>query len=109
MFNQNLTNFHVQYMDVVQHWNVDSQGFAGADCLLTALYRGWEIHTLVKKEIRWYGGMRSNSIYHFELTQGDQRMVMPVIGNPFLDRMIEQPTLQLLALDDLDNRQQKAS
>lgn len=105
MFNQNLTNFHVQYMDVVQHWHNESQEYAGADCLLTALQDGWDMHTVIKKETRWYGGMRFNTVYYFELTRDGEQMVMPVIGNPFVDRIIEQPTLELLALDDLDSRQ----
>ena len=84
----NLTNFHVEYMDVVQHWSPNSEKFAGADSLLTLLYDGWQMNRTVKRREHWFAGMRSVYIYHIELERNGEKVTMPVVHNPYINRMI---------------------
>lgn len=84
----NISNFHVEYMDVTQHWNDKSEKYAGADSLLTMLYNGWEMKKEVRREERWFAGSRLVYIYHVELERDGETMHMPVIHNPYISRMI---------------------
>jgi hypothetical protein len=87
-------NYHVQYLDVTsQYWN-PREGFAGGDHLLTALDAGWEVADCVE-EVVWYTGARSVSLFHFTLTRKGEKMVMPVVNNPYVDRFITQAEIQV--------------
>lgn len=84
----NVSNFHVQYLDVTsQYWHPQSAQFAGCDNLLTALEQGWEI---VNFEVAThdYAGARYVKIYEFTLRSGNRQMTMPVIDNPYLQRWL---------------------
>lgn len=93
---ENISNFHVEYMDVVQHWSPNSEKYAGADSLLTMIYRGWEIKNPIMREERMFAGMRQVSIYHITLERNGERMRMPVIHNPFINRMIASNKIQVI-------------
>ncbi len=109
MFNPNPANFHVEYMDVTQHWNPESAHYAGGDCLITALFRGWQINPVVYQEIKWYAGNRQISVYHFELTRDGERMIMPIIHNPWIQRQLRQmPYLRIYPLEDPERRPKTA-
>jgi len=98
--NTNVSNYHVQYFDVTtQHWNPKSARFAGADNLLTAVDKGWEISQCVQVT-HWYAGMRSVRIYEFYLKQGDETMMMPVIDNPYIERFVKEENIQLVVKDN---------
>ncbi len=88
MLNQNSTNFHAEYMDVTQHWSDKSAKYAGADCLLTMLYKGWQMKKKVRREELWFAGMRSIYVYYVELERDGEAMTMPVVHNPYMSRMI---------------------
>lgn len=103
------TNFHVEYMDVVQHWHSESQPFAGGDSLLTALYDGWEMSDIVVREEYWFAGMRSVKVYHFELSRGDEIMVMPIIDTPYLTRIIQSSQLQVMSSEDYRHGREKST
>lgn len=106
MLNHNPANFHVEYIDVTQHWNAASAQYAGGDCLVTAIYRGWQINPVIYQETKWYAGNRQVSIYHIELTRGDERMVMPIIHNPWIQRQLRQmPYLRIYPIEERDRRQ----
>lgn len=94
-----LTNFHVEYMDVFSHWHPASARYAGGDHLLTSLYQGWEPVRTVRCEQHWYAGMRSVSVYLFELRRGDEKMLMPVIHNPYVSRVIRSQNLSVVLVD----------
>jgi hypothetical protein len=93
-------NFHVEYMDATQHWCATSEKYAGGDCLATALNRGWQMSPVIKRETRWYAGNRFVYLYHFTLTRETDEMVMPVITNPFIERLIAQPALELQTIEE---------
>ena len=88
------SNFHVDYVDVTQHWHSKSQKYAGGDCLVTLFFNGWEILS-VSREYHWFAGMRSVSIYYFELARGAERITMPVIHTPYVTALIHRLNLQL--------------
>ena len=84
----NLNRFHSVYTHTPRHWSPQSQRFAGGDALLTLLSSGWSIQEDVYYEEFWHGGSRCALIYHFTLTRGQQRAVMRVVDNPFIDRLL---------------------
>jgi hypothetical protein len=90
MLNASSSNFHVEYMDVTQHWSPESERYAGGDCLMTALHNGWEMSPTVRVEQKWYAGMRHVTIYHVELRREGKTMVMPIINNPYVTRQFSQ-------------------
>lgn len=97
--NTNITNFHVQYLDVTsQHWNPQSAAFAGGDHLMTALKNGWDIVKCEETQ-HWYAGMRSVTIYRFELERGNDHMCMPVLTNPAVSRLIRQMDIAIIHTD----------
>ena len=101
--NANVSNFHVQYFDVTsQHWNPSSARFAGADTLLTAVDKGWVISECVQI-IHWYAGMRSVRIYEFYLENGDEKMMMPVIDTPFVERFVLEQEIPLIVKNNPSN------
>lgn len=96
----NVTNFHVQYLDVTsQHWNPESESFAGGDHLMTALHNGWEVLRCVETR-HWFAGMRSITIYRFDLKRDGETMSMPVLTNPYVSRLIHQLGMEIVEADD---------
>lgn len=87
-------NYHVQYLDVTSQYWTPRAGYAGGDHLLTALQNGWEIVDCVEEQV-WYAGARCVSVYHFTLQRKDEKMVMPVVNNPYVDRFISQSQLKV--------------
>jgi hypothetical protein len=84
----NAKNFHVQYADVHRHWSPRSEQYAGGDCLLTAVLRGWEVSNRVEHEQIMQGAARSVNVYHFHMRKGDREIRMPVIENPYVTRLL---------------------
>lgn len=90
-----VTNYHVQYQDVTsQHWHPRSEEFAGGDNLMTALENGWHINECLLTK-HYYAGMRSVKVYRFHLSKGDSQIVMPVIYNPYVERLIDEEGYEL--------------
>ena len=97
--NQNPKNFHVQYPDVNRHWSPRSEEFAGADCLVTAMMRGWDVDDHVGHEQIAHGVARIVNVYHFRLQKGDRQMVMPVLENPYVTRLLFTSPFQVIPAD----------
>lgn len=96
--NQNdISNYHVQYIDVSsQHWHPSSESFAGGDNLMTALNNGWSFDKTVVVEQHWFAGMRSTHVYYFELTRDDEKMTMPVLECPYVARLLSQADIRVV-------------
>ncbi|MBN8621384.1 MAG: hypothetical protein J0L63_20890, partial [Anaerolineae bacterium] len=60
----------------------------GGDALCTALDEGWQIEDVVGYEEYEHIGARGTCVYYFELKRGDEQMTMPVIGNPYVGRLV---------------------
>jgi hypothetical protein len=99
MLNYNPSNRHFEYMKVVRHWHAPSEKYTGGDSLLTALYKGWTLNNVVYSEAHWYAGTRCVIVYYFELTRGAETVVMPVITNPYVERLIAETPLQQIPLE----------
>ncbi|HEX2906873.1 MAG TPA: hypothetical protein VHO69_08440 [Phototrophicaceae bacterium] len=86
-------------IDIYRHWHPQSQEYAGGDALATALFMGWKAKEIILMDRRWHGGgARRVNIYHFELTRGDETLAMPVLGNPYVERVITELGLRVVQL-----------
>jgi len=95
-----INNFHMQYNDMTsQHWDSQSESYAGGDNLMTALHQGWDIEHCVEVK-HWYAGMRFVKLYQFELARDGKSMTMPVIDNPYVVRFIEEEGITLIVNKD---------
>ena len=81
------SNYHVDYIDVTQHWHSQSQKYAGGDSLVTAIDDGWTIDS-VWCESPWFAGMRSVTIYYFAMVRGSEQVTMPVIHTTYITALI---------------------
>jgi len=85
---QGAMNYHIQYPGMMnQHWHMRSGTYAGGDHLLTALTDGWEIEKCVQIN-HVYAGNRAVTIYEFTLNCKGEMMKMPVITNPYVERLL---------------------
>ncbi len=90
-----LTDFHFAYQDRIRHWHPGSELYTGGDALITAVDEGWDISTLVGSEEHRHQGARTTTVYYFELTRGRDTLLMPVISNPFVDRLVSELNFKL--------------
>jgi nuclear transport factor 2 (NTF2) superfamily protein len=96
MFNADANNFHVQYADISQHWDGGSEAYTGGDSLMTFMNRGWTPTRALRRETVWFAGARFIRVYYFELqNDAGQKVVMPVMGNPFVDRFVYESEFQV--------------
>ena len=95
MLDYSAANWHYAYRRIVRHWHAQSEHYAGGDCLLSALNDGWQMDVRVIAEAHWRAGTRCVMVYHFELMRGDETMTMPVITNPFVERLIAENAVQV--------------
>lgn len=93
-------NYHVSYPDVYRYWSSNCTGYAGADCLVTALRKGWKANEICYAEDHWLAGMRLVVVFHFELRRGNETMYMPVISNPFVRRLIFQERFEVRPISE---------
>ena len=107
MIDRGSSNYHVDYVDVTQHWHSQSQPFAGGDCLVTALFDGWSIST-ISRETHWFAGMRSVSVYTFELKRGDETQTMPVIHTPYVTSLIAKSNIPIIEVTQSQRGRQTA-
>ncbi|MEO0564550.1 MAG: hypothetical protein AAF125_20765 [Chloroflexota bacterium] len=98
--NESPSNFHAQYPDVHRHWSPRSEGFAGADCLVTALRRGWDIDDQVMKQTHDLGGARGVNVYLFHLRKGEREIFMPILENPYVTRLLFTSPFDVLESED---------
>jgi hypothetical protein len=94
------TNFHVAYPDVYRYWSPNCEKYAGGDALLTKLRDGWKADQTCYAEEHWLAGMRLVVVFHIELTRGSEKMIMPVISNPFVRRMIVQESFKVKPISE---------
>jgi hypothetical protein len=93
------SNFHVEYMDVAQHWHAASEEYAGGDALVTLISNGWTMKRDVYVEKREFAGLRSISVYHVELEKDGKTIKMPVVRNPYINRVLRMGDFHQVPLD----------
>lgn len=89
----------IEDVDVYRHWHPQSQTFGGGDVLATFMLLGWTLKSAVFVDTYWLFGQRQVRVFHFELVLDGNSMSVPVIGNPFVDRMIAQHDLMLVEVE----------
>ncbi|MBI5667563.1 MAG: hypothetical protein HZC41_06105 [Chloroflexi bacterium] len=98
----NIGNWHYAYMDMIRHWHPESEKYTGGDALFTALENGWQLHQEVEFEEYWLAGVRSVLVYRFKLTRNGETMVMPVIRNPYVNRIVREMPATLVPAEAHD-------
>jgi hypothetical protein len=99
MIQEQLSDLHYAYMDMIRHWHPESEKYTGGDALFTAMEDGWQIGETVRFEEYWHAGVRAVLVYYFELNRGDETMIMPVLRNPFVNRMVRSLPVKLVPVE----------
>ncbi len=88
---------HEKFTERDQYWSPESEEYAAASQLITALRHGWVL-ALPRVAARqlWCGGHRPRTIYDFTLVRGSQLMTMPVLSNPYIERYIVQQQIRII-------------
>ncbi|MBZ0303703.1 MAG: hypothetical protein K8J31_28440 [Anaerolineae bacterium] len=89
------SNSHFQYLDVVRHWSPISQKYAGGDAVITLFSEGWRLKESVFYEEFWLSGSRLVVVYHLEMARDEDTLNVPVLSNPYVDRMMTSLPLQV--------------
>ncbi|MFW5696368.1 MAG: hypothetical protein ACOCXR_01140 [Phototrophicaceae bacterium] len=93
-------NYHVDYMEVVQHWHPQSEPYAGGDALMTLIAQGWQMQRDVYVEKREFAGLRSVSVYHVSLVRDGKTMKVPVVRNPYINRLLRLGDYRQIPMSD---------
>jgi hypothetical protein len=81
---------HEKYTNTNRHFSPASERYTGADSLLTAQRYGWRLVNIAYEEYVLMRGGRYTSLYYFKLIRDTEKMIMPILSNPFILRMLEQ-------------------
>ena len=104
---QDSSNSHSQYPDFSRHWCDTSERFAGGDALLTAMNRNWEVEPTCYEEHVWHAGTRLVTIYHFTLHNEGETLLMPVVANPYVQRVVREQGYKVLPFEEAENLQSR--
>lgn len=96
-------DFHVDYSEMHRHWDPRSERYAGADALITAISSGWTLLEPLFEQEFWHAGMRRISVYHATLERGGERIIMPVLTNPFISRGLRNRSLDVRPYKDIQS------
>lgn len=91
---------HGKYTETDRHFSPTSEIYTGADSLLTAQRNGWRLINIAYEEQIEMRGGRYTSLYYFKLTRHDTKMIMPIVGTPFIERMLLNRKMVLLPFPD---------
>lgn len=80
---------HERFTITNRHFSPDSEYYTGADSLLTAQRYGWRLVNIAYEEHVLMRGGRYTSLYYFKLIRGAEKMIMPILSNPFVLKMLE--------------------
>lgn len=93
-------NEHYSYFESTRNWSPESEKYAGGDALITALRRRWQVRGPVYQEDHWQAGARLVTVYHFDLHNNDRAMEMPVLSNPYVQRMLLMLDVQIVPIEE---------
>jgi len=88
---------HEKFTESDQYWSPASEEYAAASQLVTALRAGWML-ALPRVSARqvWHSGSRPSTVYEFTLMLGSRLMIMPVLGNPFVERFLIKHDIRII-------------
>ena len=84
-----LENYEIVDKITNRHYCPKSERYTGADSLLTALERGWEIIECVVDSSN-HCVTQSVTVYLFTLKRDFEVKGMRVVGNPYIERLVRQ-------------------
>ena len=88
---------HDKFTESNQYWCPDSETYAAASHLLSALRDDWSLALpRVRARQTWNSGSRARTLYEFTLLRGSQLMIMPVLSNPFIERYLVQNDIRVI-------------
>lgn len=87
---------HGWYTDTDRHFSPTSEIYTGADSLITAQRNGWRLVNIAYEEIIQMRGGRTTSLYYFKLVKDGNKMIIPIVATPFIERMFLQRKMVLL-------------
>lgn len=88
---------HDKFTESAQYWSPESESFAAASHLISALRAGWLLAMpRVRARQIWNSGSRARTLYEFTLVRGSQLMIMPVLTNPFVERYLIQNDIRVI-------------
>ena len=96
----NPQGMHEYYTATDRHWHAGSESYTGGDSLLTALRNGWSLLNLAYEQNLDLRGGRSVCVYYFQLIRSSERIVMPIIENPFIERLLIERKMMVRSLHD---------
>lgn len=91
---------HEYYTQKPRHWDPQSEAFTGGDSLLTALRSGWALQNHVLEQKYALSGGRATTIYYVLLLRENRRRIMPVVANPFVERLLMQLKIEVRQIAD---------
>ncbi|MBZ0304579.1 MAG: hypothetical protein K8I82_00795 [Anaerolineae bacterium] len=101
------SNSHFDYLEVVRHWNANSEKYTGGDALLTFLIDGWNLQGAIFYEEFWHAGVRMVTVYYFQLEREGEKLLMPVFNNPYVDRLVHSMPFPVLPLAERERFNQR--
>lgn len=96
----NPQGLHEFYTANDRHWHAGSERYTGADSLLTAQRNGWRLLDLAYEQIIELRGGRSTCVYYFHLIRHSERILMPIVENPFIHRMLNERKMHIRPLHE---------
>lgn len=96
---------HNRHTDADRHFDPKSEVYTGADSLITAQRNGWKLINIAYEERIVMRSGRYTTLYYFKLTRNDEKIIMPIISNPFIDNMINTRRILLKSLTERANKE----
>jgi hypothetical protein len=98
---ENPKKIHEHYTSTDRHWHSKSEPvYTGGDSLLTAQRNGWRLLNLTYEKIIQLNETRSVKLIYFQLIRGSERIVMPVLENPFVFRILKTQKMMVRPLHE---------
>lgn len=91
----NPQGMHEYYTHKDRHWHAGSEPYTGGDSLLTAIRNGWQLLNLAYEQTIQLRGGRTVAVIYFQFIQDSERIVMPVVVNPFVERLLVERKMML--------------
>ena len=92
---------HDKFTEQSQHWHAGSESFAAASQLISLIRAGWALESPhVRLRQVDSGRSRPRAIYDFRLIRGRERLIVPVLSNPFIERYLIQQDIRIVHEDE---------
>jgi len=90
---------HDYYTRKPRHYCPRSEAFTGADSLISKLRQGWTPSGRIYEHKVLFKGSRFTTVYYFELRRDGDMLTMPVVSNPYVQRLVHEMRLQIVRHD----------